>query len=710
VSVVCSSRLPSGETFRIGFEERRCFMRALRSFVPSACILLTALLLVGLAPAAAAGGGAGPQDSYREIRPAEEGLLTDPPLPEADRGTAWLTCPTWRMLMDDYGYSDNLLARKPHWLRRWPYYYWYFWDPLLCGEWAAGVYYDQVQTPTISMGPNAGQRQTQWLEPNFLYPNWATNSGFFVMTPIATWNRGHLPPGYLDTGYSSVSDGQIQIDIDYYIWDDYTAMGRCFSWPWPWQSWVRSDRYVLQQVYTVTNITTYDVDNLEFYQFLHSHPGSHNVASWWGDWEVYDPFRKWQPWDPWDTYHYDITQWGRQYQYTWPWIWPFWNWWGYQYVGFSSDIQPNSFRSPSPWGLGDYVGHTAGKPPRPGTHWDVEESNLNPYGGPCTLYPLWGWWPIYGSEVAGAEAWYLDSTLNPGESVTHDVLLSISNRPHHGWHWGYDWWYWYDWYWPYWIYPSHYWTYHDWGYPYYRLWVDYPWWWRCWYWPRPYWWPIWFGIALPHDMIANGLEVEGVYFKEYAPEGGGPIQAEFVPSIHVTMDLQENFHWDEYEWFGYELRGYELPDSMMVAYVALRGDEEVGPIEGYSLHAMMGDSVFGWCPDHYDSSLVYMPAGAPEDGLAGPTKLHLAQNDPNPFGERTEIAYSLPAETEVKLVIYDLAGRVVRTLVDARQEAGEKVVPWDGKDESGTPVAGGVYFYKLVAGDRVLTKKMAYLK
>lgn len=693
-------------------------MRVLRSLVPSACVLLTALLLVGLTPLPAAATDY--NGSYREIRPVEEGLLTDPPLPEGDRGAVWLTCPTWQILIDDYGYSDNFLVRKPHWRRRWPYYYWYFWDPLLSGEWAAAVYYDEVQTPAITQpGPNVGQPETEWLEPNFQYPNWITNSGFWVVTPISRWNRGHLPPGYYDTGRSVVSDGQVEVEIEYYIWDDYTAMGRCASWPFPWRSYVRSDRYVLQQFYTITNVTTSPVHNLELYQFLHGHPGSHNVASWYGDWEVYDPFRKWQGWDPWDAYHHDITQWGRQYQYTWPWIWPFWNWWGYQYIGFSSDVPPNSQRSPSPWGLGDYVGHAPGKPPRPGTHYDVEESNLNPYGGPCTLYPLWGWWPIYGSEVAGAESWYLDSALGPDESVTHDVLLSISNRPRHGWHWGYNWWWWYGrdhpypgGYWPYWIYPSYYWTWHPWGGSYYRLWIDYPWWWRCWYWPRPYWWPIWFGIALPYDHARQGLEVEAVYFKEYAPEGGGDSLAVFTASSEVTMDLNENYHWDEYEWYGFELRGFELPDSMMVVYVSLRGDSALAPAQDFYVHAMMGDSTFGWAPDHYDSTYVIR---IDETGVPGlepevPTKLVLAQNDPNPFSERTEIAYSLPAEGDVKLIIYDLAGRAVRTLVDERQRPGEKVVHWDGKDETGTPVAGGVYFYKLVAGDRVLTKKMAYLK
>jgi hypothetical protein len=116
--------------------------------------------------------------------------------------------------------------------------------------------------------------------------------------------------------------------------------------------------------------------------------------------------------------------------------------------------------------------------------------------------------------------------------------------------------------------------------------------------------------------------------------------------------------------------------------------------------------------DRYDSTYVVnlQETGLPPADFEVPTRLTLAQNDPNPFSERTKITYSLPAQSEVKLIIYDLSGRAVRTLADARQEPGQKVVRWDRKDENGTPVAGGVYFYKLIPGDRVLTKKMAYLK
>jgi hypothetical protein len=93
-----------------------------------------------------------------------------------------------------------------------------------------------------------------------------------------------------------------------------------------------------------------------------------------------------------------------------------------------------------------------------------------------------------------------------------------------------------------------------------------------------------------------------------------------------------------------------------------------------------------------------------------PAMMHLAQNVPNPFNPMTTIAYSIPRATHVRLQIYDLAGRHVRTLVDEHLSAGEHHVQWDGKDSAGDQVASGVYVYELRAGEIVQTKRMLLLK
>ncbi len=88
----------------------------------------------------------------------------------------------------------------------------------------------------------------------------------------------------------------------------------------------------------------------------------------------------------------------------------------------------------------------------------------------------------------------------------------------------------------------------------------------------------------------------------------------------------------------------------------------------------------------------------------------LEQNVPNPFNPTTTIKYSIAQNTDVSLVVYDVSGRRVRTLVDTHQRADVYKVAWDGLNDQGARVASGVYFYKLVAGKYVQTRKMMLLK
>ena len=98
------------------------------------------------------------------------------------------------------------------------------------------------------------------------------------------------------------------------------------------------------------------------------------------------------------------------------------------------------------------------------------------------------------------------------------------------------------------------------------------------------------------------------------------------------------------------------------------------------------------------------------EDLAPPEEFALSQNYPNPFNSETNISYQLPAESDVRLEIYNLAGQLVRTLVSDRQEAGSYTVRWDGRDGSGKEVAGGIYFYRIRAGKFSQIKKMVLLR
>ena len=93
-----------------------------------------------------------------------------------------------------------------------------------------------------------------------------------------------------------------------------------------------------------------------------------------------------------------------------------------------------------------------------------------------------------------------------------------------------------------------------------------------------------------------------------------------------------------------------------------------------------------------------------------PTDYSLEQNLPNPFNPSTTIKYQLPNSGEASLVIYNLLGQQVRTLLKETMDAGFHSVVWDGKDELGKQVASGVYIYRLQSGDFSTAKRMMLLK
>jgi hypothetical protein len=90
--------------------------------------------------------------------------------------------------------------------------------------------------------------------------------------------------------------------------------------------------------------------------------------------------------------------------------------------------------------------------------------------------------------------------------------------------------------------------------------------------------------------------------------------------------------------------------------------------------------------------------------------LWLGQNEPNPFNPSTTIRFGVPVAGRVSLRVYDVAGRLVRTLSDENRVAGEHGVSWDGRDDRGAALSAGVYFYRIAAGEETLTRKMILLK
>ena len=88
----------------------------------------------------------------------------------------------------------------------------------------------------------------------------------------------------------------------------------------------------------------------------------------------------------------------------------------------------------------------------------------------------------------------------------------------------------------------------------------------------------------------------------------------------------------------------------------------------------------------------------------------LGQNYPNPFNPATSIQYSLAEPGEIKVVVYNTLGQVVRTLVDHYKLSGDYSVRWDGKDSVGREVSSGVYVYKMEANGFSASHRMVLMK
>lgn len=98
--------------------------------------------------------------------------------------------------------------------------------------------------------------------------------------------------------------------------------------------------------------------------------------------------------------------------------------------------------------------------------------------------------------------------------------------------------------------------------------------------------------------------------------------------------------------------------------------------------------------------------GVPE-GLVTPTFTRVA---PNPFASRTAVTFTLEEAMPVTVAVYTVAGRHVRTLREGAATAGDHRVEWDGRDAQGRTVPAGVYLYRVVAGDRIESRRVVRLR
>ncbi len=110
-------------------------------------------------------------------------------------------------------------------------------------------------------------------------------------------------------------------------------------------------------------------------------------------------------------------------------------------------------------------------------------------------------------------------------------------------------------------------------------------------------------------------------------------------------------------------------------------------------------------PFMVDTIVVGNPTGVEDQSSAIPAEFEMAQNYPNPFNAQTAIEYFLPQDSHVRIIVFNLLGQTIESLVDQNQFAGKHQVIWNAAD-----VPTGVYFYRLEAGEFTQIRKMLLAK
>ena len=138
-----------------------------------------------------------------------------------------------------------------------------------------------------------------------------------------------------------------------------------------------------------------------------------------------------------------------------------------------------------------------------------------------------------------------------------------------------------------------------------------------------------------------------------------------------------------------------------ISVYSTAGQSLVGAMSGENVDLQIGFGSFVYAPG--------MQTGV-EDLPEIPVSFSLSQNYPNPFNPSTTIRFDIPRRAGVTLVLYDILGQRVATLVDQEKGPGRYEAVWNGRNDAGQNVSSGVYIYRLKADDRVQSRKLMLVK
>jgi hypothetical protein len=151
---------------------------------------------------------------------------------------------------------------------------------------------------------------------------------------------------------------------------------------------------------------------------------------------------------------------------------------------------------------------------------------------------------------------------------------------------------------------------------------------------------------------------------------------------------------------GITLPNQNIPRPSYVAPVVDEDEEHM-----FILHVTDGTTI-----SDPDTVIIIIEERLSVDIMQSPIEFSVKQNYPNPFNPITSISYTLPVQSMISIIVFDMAGKEIKTLINTTQYAGRHTTVWNGTNNEGRPVGAGVYLYQIQTDSYVQSKKMVLLK
>jgi flagellar hook capping protein FlgD len=191
-----------------------------------------------------------------------------------------------------------------------------------------------------------------------------------------------------------------------------------------------------------------------------------------------------------------------------------------------------------------------------------------------------------------------------------------------------------------------------------------------------------------------------------------------LPIRSLTMAGLGEWTENRMRWGAGGVRASIAPDQKTITITA--SASAVVPVTGLCTES--SEAYGGQCISHVAlaaGQTVVLNIGSPSSGSPGnvgvspprlPARLAIQDLGPNPFTQSTTITLAVPRRAPSRLIVYDVTGRAVRTLVDDVLEAGIQPVAWDGRTDAGTPVGTGVYFARFESGGLTSARRIVRIR